>query len=504
MAAKKYLSLEEAAQVLKLRSDEVIRMRERGDLRGFADRGTWKFKADDVEEAKRRRQPDSNPDVPLMDDESSILDEEEDLGTQATMVRGGGGGASDSDVRLILDDNLRTKPLAGSSAELPIMKGPGSDSDVRLVGNPGGAFAMGSDSDVKLLKPKSSDSGIRLSDSDSDVRLASPGKGSDSDVKLVSSPAGLRPGSGDEGPGVFDLDAGESVLLEHDSGIHLPEGSSVKLTGGSSLRLTADSGIRLKSPADSGILLEGPADSGIKLQSTGASGLGLGLGLGSGLNLAGPRSGVKSGRGNRPADDLDMTSPMLLEPRDDMSGTDPEVPMLSSDDDDDLMPKSRGRGDTHAETSVIMFDDDEDLDQVAATQIKKKAAGLSGVNFDDSSSDVETVEDYSDEDELEVSDDILGEDDELEEMEVFDTEDSDFSDSFSEGASAADFSPRGLGKIAVTEREWTGLDMTLVAASTLALTVGAMVGVDLLRTVWAAGSPLDSGPFMALFGGLFQ
>lgn len=497
MAAKKYLSLEEAAQVLGLRSDEVIRMRERGDLRGFADRGTWKFKSDDVEEAKRRRQPDSNPDVPLIDDESSILDDDVDLGSQATMVRGS---TSDSDVRLILDDNLQSKPLAGSSAELPILTGPGSDSDVRLVGSPSAVPLMGSDSDVKLLKPKTSDSGIRLSDSDSDVRLASPGKGSDSDVKLVPSAGGLRPGRAGSGD-YDDLDAGESVLLEHDSGIHLPEGSSVKLTGGSSLRLTSDSGIRLKSPADSGILLEGPADSGIKLQSTGASGLGLGSGL-----ALGPSSSVRSGKGNRPADDLDMTSPMLFEPRDDMSGTDPEVPMLSSGDDDDLMPKSKGMGDTHAETSVIMFDDDdEDLDQVAATQIKKKKSpGLSGVNFEDSSSDVETVEEYADDDELEVSDDILGEDDELEEMEVFDTEDSDFSDSFSEGASSTDFSPRGLGKIAVTEREWSGVDMSLVLASTVALTVGVMVGVDLLRTVWGAGSPMDNGPFMALFGGLFQ
>lgn len=483
MAAKKYLSLEEAAQVLGLRSDEVIRMRERGDLRGFADRGTWKFKSDDVEEAKRRRQPDSNPDVPLMDDDANILSDDDDLGTQATMVRRGES-ASDSDVRLILDDNLRTKPLAGSSAELPILKGAGSDSDVRLVGNPGTAPLMGSDSDVKLLKPQS-DSGIRLSDSDSDVRLASPGKGSDSDVKLVPSSAAT-----DSSADVFDLDAGESVLLEHDSGIQLPDGSSVKLTGGSGLRLTADSGIRLKSPADSGILLEGPADSGIKLQSTGTSGMGLGPGL----------SSPKLGRGKKPVDELDMTSPMLFEDRDDMSGTDPEVPMLSSDDDD-LMPRKKGPADTHAETSVIMFDDDdEEVGQVAAT--KKKGAGLSGVSFDDSSSEVEATEEYDDE--LEVADDVLGEDDELEEMEVFDTEDADFSDSFSEGASSADFSPRGLGKIAVVEREWSGGSVALIAFSTLTLAIGVMVGVDLLRTVWGAGSPMDQGPFVTLLGGLFQ
>ena len=503
MAAKKYLSLEEAAQFLGLRTDEVIRMRERGDLRGFADRGTWKFKADDVEEAKRRRQPDSNPDVPLMD-ESSVRDDDEELGAQATMVRRGAPG-SDSDVRLILDDKLQSKPLAGSSAEIPILKGPGSDSDVRLVGSPGAISSpMGSDSDVKLLKPKGSDSGIRLSDSDSDVRLASPGKGSDSDVKLVASPAG--------GPGAapFDFDPSDSVLMDDDSGIRLSSDSGVKFTGSSSLRLTADSGIRLSQPADSGILLEGPADSGVKLQSPGASGLALGmgssLGLGSSVGLPG-LSGPKLRGGNKPTDDLDMTSPMSLGPRQDMAGTDPEVPMLQADDDDelDLMPKARGMNDTHAETSVIMFDDeDEDLDQVAATQIKKKSAGLSGVNFDDSSSDVDTSETYDDEEELEVSDEILGEDDELEEMEVFDTEDTDFSDSFAEGSSSADFTPRGAGKMAALEHEWSGMTVAMVAVSSIALVVGAMIGVDLLGVVYSNGGPANQSVLMSAIGGLFQ
>ncbi len=105
MAAKKYLSLEEAAQLIGVRPDEVMRLREKGDLRGFADRGTWKFKSDDVEEAKRRRQPDSNPDVPLMtDDEDSALSE-------PPRRRGSN---SDSDVRLVLDDDLKSQ-LTGSS-----------------------------------------------------------------------------------------------------------------------------------------------------------------------------------------------------------------------------------------------------------------------------------------------------------------------------------------------------------------------------------------------------
>ena len=37
---KKYLSLEEAAAQLKVTRDQLVRLREGGDIRGFADRGT--------------------------------------------------------------------------------------------------------------------------------------------------------------------------------------------------------------------------------------------------------------------------------------------------------------------------------------------------------------------------------------------------------------------------------------------------------------------------------
>ncbi len=48
--AKKYLTLEEAARQLGMKPDELVRLRERSEIRGFADRGTWKFRSEDVEE----------------------------------------------------------------------------------------------------------------------------------------------------------------------------------------------------------------------------------------------------------------------------------------------------------------------------------------------------------------------------------------------------------------------------------------------------------------------
>jgi excisionase family DNA binding protein len=334
MAAKKYLSLEEAAQFLGVRTDEVIRLRERGELRGFADRGTWKFKSDDVEEAKRRRQPDSSPDVPLMSSESSM--ELDSLSNPK----------SDSDVRLVAADDLRTS-LTGSSHDMPtVKKGKGSDSDVRLVGAGSGPL-KGSDSDVKLIKPQDSDSDVKLSDSDSDVRLAgAPARrspydsdsdvrlaapmGSDSDVRLAKPKPGsdsdvklVKPGP-DSSAIISDsreFDAGDSVLLEADSGLTLEPDSGIQITGDSGIRLSPDSGLRLggdsgiqlSSPADSGILLEG-ADSGIRFDDDDSPVFK--LADDSGIKVKeGPKSGPKLGKqpsASLTDDEIEITAPLLL------------------------------------------------------------------------------------------------------------------------------------------------------------------------------------------------
>ncbi|MBM4075765.1 MAG: helix-turn-helix domain-containing protein, partial [Planctomycetes bacterium] len=214
--AKKYLSLEEAAAVLKVKTDELIRLREKGDIRGFADRGTWKFKSDDVDEFRRRHQPDSDPDLPIFDDhsmgenmmsdpdlqtfrssDSAIDDDDDEIGRQPTVIRKGVSSGSDSDVRLVLDDDLKSQ-LTGSSGEMPVIDLSQSDSDVRLVGDPVARQKSDSDSDVQLLDssdPMSdSDSDVLLIDSassDSDVRLALLDD-SDSDVKLFSDGSGAK------------------------------------------------------------------------------------------------------------------------------------------------------------------------------------------------------------------------------------------------------------------------------------------------------------------------
>ena len=84
--AKKYLSLEEAASLLGISVDDVRRAREKGDLRGFQDRGSWKFREQDIDEFRRSQQADSSPDMPMLSADGAI-----DLAS------------SDSDVRLMAD-----------------------------------------------------------------------------------------------------------------------------------------------------------------------------------------------------------------------------------------------------------------------------------------------------------------------------------------------------------------------------------------------------------------
>ena len=130
--AKKYITLEEAAERLGLSTDELSAVREQGQVRGFADQGSWKFLEADIEEYGRSQQVDSSPDIPMFD--------EDFFGDEAKA------GDSDSDVQLVNSD---------------------SDSDVQMVD---GVDLSSSDSDVRL----SADDAISDSSpsTDSDARCA--------------------------------------------------------------------------------------------------------------------------------------------------------------------------------------------------------------------------------------------------------------------------------------------------------------------------------------------
>ena len=423
--AKRYLNIDDAAEKLGLTKEELNRLRQKGEIRGFGDRGTFKFIEEDVNELARRRQPSSDPDVPMIDgsDDASVLDEDSaadgsgldgapsiirrlsggapasdsDSGEAAGSIFDdfGAGGASDSDVRLVMDDRLGAGHDSGQDVLLQMQD---SDSDVRLSGHAGSAPGSGinlglgdSDSDVRLdgqsaarhPKPDSdsdvmlaSDSGKLLPkpDSDSDVMLVSEEPDSDSDVHLAAEEdSGLDFGfQSDSDVRLVSADSDSDVRLLDDARLAGPR-SKIKKDSDSDVAVLPDSGLDLETPTSgkkSGIYSEGSSvlldDSDIALDQ----GSGISLTSQSGINLVGPQSGIALDRvadsgvslEKKAADD---DSGLALFSDEDEGGITLESDSgiaLSSDDDDGGITLAETPGDS----GISLNDDDDDL-QLTAT-----------------------------------------------------------------------------------------------------------------------------------------
>jgi excisionase family DNA binding protein len=514
--SKKYLSLEEAAEILGLSTTDLNRLREKGSIRAFADRGTWKFKEEDVVTLKRSRQEDSDQDLPLVvpADDSSVLDGEDVLGSQPTVIRKGvGEDSSDSDVRLIFDENVKgdgsgSSVLDQSDSDVKLMSSPSSavksdsDSDVKLAGTSSAIFDPSSDSDVKLVTDESSIS--ETSGSDSDVRLVS--SESSGEIKMTGSSDDIMPVV-EEGSSVVGDD---SAMISSDSGISL---------GDSGLALVSDSGISLESPADSGISLsEEPsilleADSGISLAGdatfTSDSGIALAgdmtLKSDSGMSLApdtktpakkdaGKKAAGKKPQATQADDDLGATVPMMAPQSgedEDLLDTAMEVPSLSdSSESQDLFGSSSGET-----TNVITLDDEEE--DSAGYDVTAEISAEGAVDEE------EVVAAEDDEEPVEISDDLVGEDDELAD-DVFGADDEDFADDELEsGESSAELPVAPRGMVAVAEQEWgTGVHVTLILTMVLTLLCGVVM-FDLVRNMWHTDAA-NHNPMSTVFVDMFK
>ncbi|MCA9065129.1 MAG: helix-turn-helix domain-containing protein, partial [Planctomycetaceae bacterium] len=493
--AKKYLSLEEAASRLGMSTDELMELRERGEIRGFADRGSWKFSEDLIHEYLRGRQADSSPDIPILnidddDDGSVLIDDDIDLSS------------SDSDVRLSFDEPLgsdQSRGLrdSGSDVRLSGDSGPSlqaddddaidlsgwdsdanlsdSDSDVRIVG--GGTDAdidlastsmMDDDSDSDVVLSPADDLEISLSDSDSDVRLSDdplgatdalhlPDLDSDSDVKLMGTDdllgddedsdsdvklsGGLdrtdsdirliEPGSREQGMSLLPDDSDLKLIdtgsgrhtEEPDSGITLqPSGSALGLEADESgISLEIDSGISLHAD-DSGISLESfdssaalGDDSGITLDA-GDSGISLDLADDSGIALAFDDEEETNMNRTMPMQAISGAEDALRDS--DMGTTQFEIPdeTVGADSEFELAGLDDADDDIGHETSVLMFEDEGDVDfsqTVAAPAIGASVPGA--VAEEDEFADDEYEEDFDDE----LADDEF---DDIDDAEDFDDE----------------------------------------------------------------------------------
>lgn len=316
----KFLKLDEAAKLLGMSADEVKAARDNGELHGYRDGASWKFKEEEVERFKAERGEGGADDLLggdlLGDDDDAVLVSEEELGSSesasSTIIgRGATGGESDlsladSDLKLSGDDT--GSDVLGSATPPPRSA---ADSDVHLVADDG--------SDVRVV-PGSSSNVLGTTGSD--------------ELKLdIGSGSGTGELAAAGGSSDFGLSDDEEVLsLSDEDDLVLASGSG---TGSDIAMGGSDTGINLASPSDSGLLLEDDA-----------------LDLGSVSSLELPEDvdeTIDVGAGVRQDDEFNLGPPSAGGAADDEGSSQ----VIELGGDDAFATAATGQADPFAETDVF-------------------------------------------------------------------------------------------------------------------------------------------------------
>ena len=298
--ARKFLTLDEAAEILGVTTETIGELRDRHEIHGYRDGVSWKFKQEDIEQLKADREAAEEEDdtAGLDEDPDSILLSEVELGqsgesTSSTII---GGKSSPQDP---LEDDIQiARPKHDSDVLDDVLLETGSGgSDVLQAGS--GVSPMFDELDnLDLEMPSAADSGIStempevgsspvLSESagDSSPETSESEAGVGEALAAADSGISLAP-SADTSDITLGSDAlkleGSGLSFGDDEELGLGEESSLELegsqAGGSDIDLTgevdddlvlggsshgdlsraSDSGISLLDPADSGISLEAP------------------------------------------------------------------------------------------------------------------------------------------------------------------------------------------------------------------------------------------------------
>lgn len=253
-----YYTLEQAAQVLGMKPEELKAMAQRNQIRSFQDRGTWRFRIPDIQELARQRGVGSDTDFimshspkPRSSDSpapkspskgqpeiykfaDSPAEDSVDVGTE--LVLPGGSKKGDS------KKGGSKKPITPTKTPKPA----GSDSDVRLVRDDSDDmdFVVGGPGEVKLVP--GSDSDVKLVRDDSDVKMVhEPGPAS---TPKVVRPSAMPPKSGPAKKKDGPISDSAKPPVDSDS--------DVKIVGTSSLDIDLGA-LPQKAASDSDIRLEG-------------------------------------------------------------------------------------------------------------------------------------------------------------------------------------------------------------------------------------------------------
>ena len=289
--AQNLLSLEEAAAMLGISTDELNRLREDRDIFGVRDGATWKFKREEIERYRDKFSGGSPSgigsgiiDLPIsLDDEeskegdsvllSNVMLEGPSSSMSSTVI-GKAGDLDDGDIDIQLGGEASDLELAGDSglSLIPTDGGTGVDSDLKLVADepeePAATeetiqYQASGESDLELAADDDlSFSGIGLADasSTSQPQVTPPQSAGDSDITLGGSGLELE----DDEFTLSDSTVGGGLIEEEgspESTINLVEDDDAGdlVLGGSGMGSDiADSGINLAAAADSGLSLEEP------------------------------------------------------------------------------------------------------------------------------------------------------------------------------------------------------------------------------------------------------
>ncbi len=357
--ASKFVDLKEAAQMIAVTPEELIEMRSKGDIFGYRDGASWKFKLEEVERVIGERRAGGGGDSQIL---SASDDEFEDMisGLSSKILAEKAQEESESGSVLISEEELGVS-ATGQSTIIGKGRKPeeaAGESDLRLA-DESGKDPLGSGSDKLLEAPGSKLDLASASDvlHGSDLKLATGSGGTGDMPKPKSGSAtGDMPGSKGSGTGEMpkgkpgsaldlgsNLSLGEEADLEMGSDSALDEEIKPKSGSGKGSDVTLGSG-------DSGINLS-PSDSGLSLEEEP-------------LDLGG--SGVESLE--LPEDD----DVIALE----TEAADPDQATQLKADNEFLLSPGEGAHEDESDSGsqVIALEDSESFDQEAATMLKSEGA----------------------------------------------------------------------------------------------------------------------------------
>ncbi len=197
-----YYTLDEAARILGIEPDKLSQKAQRREIRAFADRGTWRFRTQDIHEEARKMGLSSDPELQLGEAHPSAtaakppVDEVFDFALNPP-------DEGSHEHEIIIDSPSSSKQHSKPATPVPSTPKAGSDSDVHLVFDVTDDLIVANDSDVKLeeagpvtAKPSSSKKNIKPvegpSQSGTRSKPGAPAR-SDSGVRLVPLDEGPTP-----------------------------------------------------------------------------------------------------------------------------------------------------------------------------------------------------------------------------------------------------------------------------------------------------------------------